>query len=708
MAPMPPAPVVPPASPQVPPPVSPQSPLPESSSTAEQTSSLSPFKLLGKKDGASNVLPPPPVQPNAVVSQSPALAPVAPAPGQPQVPQAQVQSPQVPQQGGILVAKPSREELLKQAAEAPAASFILPPPEVIAAPSPAAKPLMAATPRPVGAAVQPLLEKAPSQPAAPVRQGPLGTPSAPLPGQQRPFTPRPGGTAPTLAPKQMGTVPVNGGVKAKIPGRVTPSVQNALATASGAGFGAQPKRKSIVGTLVLTAFILAIVAVGAGYVMARAGSRVPVLYTMLSGLEPTGTGATAQALSYVQARTRYQVQGEVELVQADLVDSSGKPQLPVAGDAGAGQVYRLKSQIGQGEIAEKGVQSVSSVALTVNQNDPIQLAMKQSPQSGETDNWKTYFSSNDAPELVSFKGSLVAKTLLLPVLQAIPLEKLLTTPTGELAYQKLEGTKTGTAIAAYQFTVGTDKIKEFFPVGATLENFTLVTRYSWVQGATPAGQPVSVDLKGKVTYQQKAYNYTAIWRYGNWDKALESSEDTSGGLAKVTGSESPTAASMASATAQMGILSLESLPNTLTDAEGGSTAGGGVITPTGEGITAAGTKITTQPPVPGKPATDEAKLRDTQRQKDLADIKRALTAYKAATGSYPVSIAKLQTAEGGVLLSELVAKYLTKLPVDPTKTTYWYEYTSDGTTFTLRAVAEDTENATVKKGTVFSYYEVTN
>lgn len=673
---------------------------------SEDTSSnLSPFKLLAKKEGAGTVVPPPVSQPGPVLSQSPqaASAPVLQPTSSPQ------------EQGGILVAKPSREELLKQAAEAPAASFILPPPEVIATPSPDSKPLISQVPRPV-APPPPRTEKPqPAQQVIPPRQGVLRAPTAPivplsaqqLPGQQRPVGPRLG-SAPSLAPKQMGSVPLNGGVRPSVPGRVTPAVQTALSRATSAGFATRPKRRGVLGTLVISFSILAVVGSGVAYVMAKSGTRVPVLYTMLSGLEPAGQDATTQALAYVQARTRYQVQGEVELVEADMVDGTGKPQLPSAGDASAGRVYRLKAQIGRGEVSEKGAQSLSSVALTINQNDPIQVAMKQVPQTGDTDNWRAHFSSNDTPELVSFKGSLVAKTLLLPVLQTIPLETLLATPTGELAYQKLEGTQTGTSIAAHQFTVGTDKIKGYFPVGATLENFTLITRYAWAQGTTPAGQPVSVDLKGKVTYQQKVYTYTAVWRYGNWDKALESSEDTSGGLVKVTGSESPTAVSMVNATAQMGILSLESLPHTLTVAEAGSGSVGGPIVPSGETITAAGTRITTAPPIPTTPASAEAKLRDTQRQKDLADIKRALTAYKTATGSYPVSLTLLQTVEGGVLLSGLVATYMTGLPVDPTKTVYWYEYTSNGTTFSLRAVAEDPENATVKKGTVFSYFEVTN
>ncbi|CAN5158286.1 hypothetical protein BH11PAT4_BH11PAT4_4430 [soil metagenome] len=680
---------VPPVTPVAP--VVPSTPVvPEPLAEETPTSSLSPFKILAKKDGAQNVVNPPVAPSSPIASQAPVAA---------QTPGAQVP-------GGIMVATPSRDELLKQAAEAPAASFILPPPEVIAMQNTAAaKPLMSHTPRPVGAAVQPLLEKAAPIPAAMPKPA-LGTPSAPLPGQQVPFTPKAPFTPPALR-QPSAPLPANGGVKPRIPGRVTPAIQTSLASAGGAGFGTPKKHKSLVATVLVGLLILMIVGGGIAYAMAKNGSRVPVLFAMVSGLQPTGLASNAQALSYVQARTRYQVQGEVELVRSDIDLTSGKPDLSTAGDTTAGSIYRVKSQLAQGEFSEKGAQHMGSLALTINQNDPIQLATGQKPASTDADNWSIYFSSNEKPELVSIKSSLVAKTLLQPVLQPISLEKLLTLPTGELAYQKQTGTKAGTMLSAHSFTVGTDKLKDFFPAGAVLENFTLTTRYTWAQGSIPAGQPTTADLKGTVTYLQKKYTYTSAWRYGNWDKPLETSEDISGGLAALS-AKTATPASMSSATAQMGILSLASLPNTLSETEGGATTATGPITPTGEGITIAGSKIIVAPPVPAKPASAEAKARDVQRLKDLSDTKLALEAYKKVKGSYPVSITLLQTTEGGMLLTELVSTYMTKLPIDPSKTVYWYEYTSNGTSFTLRAVAEDPESATVKQGSVYPYFEVTN
>jgi hypothetical protein len=536
----------------------------------------------------------------------------------------------------------------------------------------------------------------------------VGTPGAPLPGQQVPFSaPKAQLVPPNLTKPGGAPIPVNGGVRPQIPGRVTPAVQSSLATAGAAGFGAPKKHKSIVATVLVGSLILLIVGSGIAYVMAKNGSRIPVLFTAVSGLETTGLATNAQALTYVQARTRYQVQGEVELARSDIDTSSSKPELSTAGGTAAGSIYRVKSQLAKGDFSEKGKEHVGSLALTINQNDPIQLATEQLPASGDADTWKLYFSSNESPELVSVKGDLMAKTLLQPVLQPIPLEKLLTLPTGELAYQKQTGTKAGTVLSAHSFTVSSDKLKEFFPVGAVLENFTLTTRYTWAQGSIPAGQTSTADLKGTVTYLQKKYNYTAAWRYGEWDQPLATSDDTSGGLEALSG-DVVTPVSMSSATAQMGIISLASLPNTLSETESGSSAATGPVTPTGEGITVAGSRITLEPPVPTKPATAEAKLRDTQRLKDLSDAKKALEAYKKTTGNYPVSITLLQTTEGGILLSELVSTYLTKLPIDPSKTVYWYEYTSNGTSFTLRAVAEDPESATVKQGSVYPYFEVTN
>jgi hypothetical protein len=681
-----------PASPVSKPLVSPQ-PVPEDA--GDQTSSLSPFKLLAKKPGVS-VTPPVVQQPTPPVPQAIA-APTGATPLPPQ------------DSSSILVAKPSREELLKQAAEAPAASFILPPPEVITTSGTEAKPLTTSQPLPIGEAVKPLLEKPVTSafPPPPVRTAPLGTPTSPLPGQQRPFTPPPS----KLATQQPARVP---GIANE---RLQPS-QQPLGQAKpiaqptklkgATGFGATPKRRGIAGTLVVGSFILLLVGSAVSYAMARSGTRVPLLYKQLSGLEPTGLATTLQALAYVEGRTRYQVQGEIQLEQQGALDSSGKPSLTTAGDTGPGDVYFLKSQIGQGEFSEKGGTHLTSIALTVNQSDPLQLAMQQKAGNATADNWKIYYSSSQIKELVAVKGSLVAKTLLNPVLKPIPLEKLLTSPTGELAYQKQVGTNSATAISAHSFTVNTDKLKEHFPTGAILENFTLLARYTWAQGSTPAGQVVSTELKGTITYQQKKYNYTSSWRYGNWDKPLDASVDASGGLSKVTGVDEAKPVNMASATAQMGILNLSSLPNTLTQDERGEVEVSTVITPSGEAITVGGTKITLQPPVPTKPVNSEAKARDTQRLKDLQDLKSALVAYKTAKGSFPISLSKLQTIEGGVLLSQLVPGYITKLPIDPTKTTYWYEYTSDGTVFSLKAVAEDPEGATVKKGSVYPYFEVTN
>ena len=118
--------------------------------------------------------------------------------------------------------------------------------------------------------------------------------------------------------------------------------------------------------------------------------------------------------------------------------------------------------------------------------------------------------------------------------------------------------------------------------------------------------------------------------------------------------------------------------------------------------------ITTTPPVPTSPATAEAKARDVQRKQDLKDLQSALLAYKKANGTYPAVSTPEQTIASTVLLSALVGTYMTALPVDPLSTTYWYQYQSDGFSYSLRSVAENPADPLAKQGAVFTYYELTN
>lgn len=90
---------------------------------------------------------------------------------------------------------------------------------------------------------------------------------------------------------------------------------------------------------------------------------------------------------------------------------------------------------------------------------------------------------------------------------------------------------------------------------------------------------------------------------------------------------------------------------------------------------------------------------DEQRKADLDSIKEALLNYYAGEGQFPVSETLMLLVSGNALESKLVPTYLSLLPEDPSMSKS-YGYKSDGMTFTLTAVLDDTTDpeATVEGG----------
>jgi hypothetical protein len=105
-------------------------------------------------------------------------------------------------------------------------------------------------------------------------------------------------------------------------------------------------------------------------------------------------------------------------------------------------------------------------------------------------------------------------------------------------------------------------------------------------------------------------------------------------------------------------------------------------------------------------ATTKATL-DNQRKSDLHTIQEALINYFAAQSKYPVSekLVMLNTS-GNILEKELIPTYLNKLPADPVATKS-YGYKSDGKTFTLTAVLDNTSDPDVTLEGGLPLFEVT-
>jgi len=102
----------------------------------------------------------------------------------------------------------------------------------------------------------------------------------------------------------------------------------------------------------------------------------------------------------------------------------------------------------------------------------------------------------------------------------------------------------------------------------------------------------------------------------------------------------------------------------------------------------------------GQPTTADlttSESRDTKRKSDLANIAKALDSYQTNTGQYPISANEKISSSAGTLYKSLVPNYITLLPIDPLDPTYYYGYDSDGRSYTLSAVLEDTNDSDGRK-----------
>jgi len=113
------------------------------------------------------------------------------------------------------------------------------------------------------------------------------------------------------------------------------------------------------------------------------------------------------------------------------------------------------------------------------------------------------------------------------------------------------------------------------------------------------------------------------------------------------------------------------------------------ITPEQSEVKVAGSTTT---PVPATETPSvPTNANDTQRKSDLSTIASALTAYKAAKGSYPIATGFTKLNETNSLTRLLIPKYAASFPPDPKSSDgWWYGYKStDGSTYSLSARLEN-------------------
>lgn len=666
------------ASPSVNLPIPPQS-APVSSQTSplvedadeREAELMSPFNVMK----ASTPPPPPP-------APKPPVAPVPPVP-KPQVTPPPPVAPPQPVPPTPTPSGPTREELIKTAAQVSSDPFILPKPPVAPPPPPAP------APRPVPVMTPPPLPPVTPQPARPLSPPPPPV-SRPMPSTPSPLaTPaRPLPTTPPVFPGQ----PMMAGSTKSLP--QTPPTATPLPAPGGTQVSTRPQapRRSTPIGLALAGLMVAVLLLGGGaYVLALMGTRIPVLYPVVTGLKTSGVDVSKDAKAYLTKQSSYQQYGELSITSKD---SSSKPSLPT-GDSTTATLTAARNAVTNSSPLVYDLalgRLVGKEGITLDSNSELAVYVRTAGTDA-TGLWTVNLPSSTANPLITVKDADLKQSLLYPLLQPVPLPDILAAVSKETGYQKISGQQ----VAHYTYTLNASSLAKYLPEGGTFSQLTAEVYYSW-----KTSEPLLAIVNGTFTYQNVTYQLQQHFDYHNWGQTLAT--DTDAYLAAVTGddtSSKPVSASVSKLVDELGV-SLATIPNTIPAAT--ETA----ITPSGEKITAVTSPITTVPTGIAATATATAIVRDTQRLSDLSDLKKALQKYKTKEGNYPITTGLVQTRSSQTLLDALVPTYLTAMPVDPLPNTFWYEYKSDGSTFTLRSVAEDKTNAQAKAGKAFSYFEVTD
>jgi hypothetical protein len=455
----------------------------------------------------------------------------------------------------------------------------------------------------------------------------------------------------------------------------------------------------------LFAVLIAILLLGGGVtVLAYTGTRVPFVAPMLSGLDNQLSQVAAQAGSFVQAQASYRFDGGLELIEIDQKETTMVDGTPV--------VYKLAVTTKEGIMSDRGDRFTAYHEVAANDTVAVPLAVRSTGTGGS---WLVQFPANNDIFPATIPASQIPQTLLGTALRPVPLESVLESLQTEQEYQKITySLADGTQIsaAAYTASVKTEQLQPYFSTGAILENPTASTVFAWKGNAAVAGQPLEVQLKGKFTYQSRSYSYQYKWKYSGWGESVPMTSELKS-LKEIDPSVTQTALNSDSFVARLGINPRGLPQNGVAGLQPIGIDEFMPIVPSGEVITAVQEKRFGSP-VPTQPASDLAKQRDAQRKKDLADIKNALEQYWVDNGAYPDVDDEVQIASSDVVFDALVQRYLTKMPVDPLNTTYYYSYnvkrdTSGAITgYYLRSVLEDHFDPSALQGQQYFYYQVIN
>jgi hypothetical protein len=257
-------------------------------------------------------------------------------------------------------------------------------------------------------------------------------------------------------------------------------------------------------------------------------------------------------------------------------------------------------------------------------------------------------------------------------------------------------------------------LKPYFPTGSAIDNPVAELTFAWKGDGVVVSQPLQSVVNAGFTYLEKTYTYGAEWLYSGWNEATPPS--TLVNLAETDAGTLETELTAESFVNRLGI-NFDALPHGTTASAGediDTTTRFTPIIPSGDVIEVPQTTRAENPAPPTGTATTEAKQRDAQRKQDLLDIQKALEQYKLEKGSYPYAPGEVQIASDTSIFTQLVPNYLTKMPVDPLNSTYYYAYNvvtdlfGTVTGYTLRAVLEDSTDTSGTSGLTYFYYQLRN
>ena len=433
---------------------------------------------------------------------------------------------------------------------------------------------------------------------------------------------------------------------------------------------------------------------GVGFLLGAQGVRVPVFYQMVTKLQPNGVREAASALRVVTAHQKYSYADGSEIA-VGLQGGSTKPLLPDSTSTSpvVTPISTLAATVQDGTRTTSDDSFSGTLSVVADHGSGVTLQIAGVKETGGI-LWQVRLPLNKTPTIHAINTAPINETLLTSLLHPAPLRTVLAAVSKENSYAKK--TVNGQQLAVYVYTLKPQALTGLLPTNVSFSTATAEVTYAW-----KTGLPTQVNLVGAFRFQNQQYSYRNTALYGNWDTAAPAA------VGEVASAQNPAVLPTGEFVAQLG-LTPKALPGLDPAAAAALPTELPAITPTGNTVTAVSAPITTVPPLLTQPASAEAKARDVQRRHDLADLQTALERYKTVVGGYPKVQPFEQTGSSATLLKELVPRFLTAVPVDPTSTTFWYEYSSDGNTYLLRAVAEDASRPEVKQGTSFSYYELTN